>query len=214
MHAKQRPEFVTIIAALAATFGKEASEPLLTGYWMGLSDLELSALKTAATRAMREKKFMPTVAELRELAGDIGPEQRAVIAWDAVKSANREHSYAATVDFDDRAINAAIRNMGGWEQFTERIESDEVWARKDFERIYQVYNRRGVTASEGAALPGFHARVNAFNGHREGIPESVRIATTLSPTRLLGREHASPGTIGVEIVGLLEHVGTMPEGTP
>ena len=213
MNANERADFVEVVCALAATCRQEASEAMLTGYWMGLEDLPLAAVRRAAVRAMRERKFMPTVAELRELCGEITPADRAAIAWQAVVDANRRHGYGASVNFDDPAINATVRNLGGWEAFTERVETEETWARKDFERVYQVYARRGVTADEGAALPGFHARNNAFHGHHGHVPHPVAIHTTLKPTPLLTTAPVRRApAIGADAVALLEHVGHPAEG--
>jgi hypothetical protein len=200
MHAKERPEFVTVISALAVSFGKEASEPLLMGYWLGLQDMPLPDVKRAATRAMRERKFMPVPAELRELAGELTPADRAVIAWDSAFKANREHGYYETVDFDDPAVNATVRSMGGWEAFAERLDAEDVaWLRKEFERVYQVYARRGVTAAEGAPLVGFHDRNNRLNGYTDAIHPPLRIATTLSPARQLVGGCGQAGTIDAQM---------------
>jgi hypothetical protein len=211
MHAKQRPEFVGIITALAVTFGREASEALLTGYWMALQDLPLDDLKRAAARAIHERTFMPVPAELRELAGELTPEARAVIAWKAALDAERLHGYYGSVDFDDKAVNATIRNMGGWEKFTERLENeDREWLRKEFLQIYAVYCRRGVTASEAMPLGGFHSRMNHV-AHLEHVPAPVLIHTTLKPTPLLGPPRKErPLAIAADVAKLTETVGRMP----
>ena len=208
MQAKQRPEFVTVVTALAATFGKEASEAMLTGYWMGLSDLELPAFKRAASMALRDRKFMPTVAELHELAGELTPEARAVVAWDAAILANRLHGYYHSVSFDDPAINATIRSLGGWPALDDRLNAEgDVWLRKDFERIFITFARRGVTADEGAALAGFFDRANGAE-HPEATRQPVAIQTTLKPTRMIGGP-ARPAIAGGQIDRkLLENIGT------
>lgn len=206
MTPDEKPAFVQIVAAVAATFRQEASEALLLGYWLGLEDLPLAKLKRGAVRAMRECRFLPSVAELRGLAGDLSPQDRATIAWEAVCKAMPEHAHYHTVDFDDPAVNAALRTMGGWEEFADRWEHEESkWLRQEFERTYVVYARRGVTVEEGAPLVGFYDRYNALNGYRYALSKPTRIETTLRPTSRLTRAPKIPA-LGVE-PGLLENIG-------
>lgn len=61
--------FAETIQALAVNFRQEATTPLLQAMWMGLEDLPMPAFLVGAKRALREAEFMPTVAELRKLAG-------------------------------------------------------------------------------------------------------------------------------------------------
>jgi hypothetical protein len=134
---------------------------------------------------MAERRFMPVPAELRELAGELRDDDRAIVAWDAVKKALSMHAYYYSVDFDDRAINAAVWHLGGWERLDELFEEqEEHWIRQEFVRAYAAYHRRGVSRSEGAPLGGYFARVNA-SSHPEAVPQARRIVTTLTPTRLL-----------------------------
>lgn len=200
--------FARAIGALGETYRQPVTAVTISAYEMGLDDLSIGVIEKAIKRALREKKFFPTVAELRELAGDLSPADRCVVAWDAVKRAHRSHGFYGSVDFDDKAINAAVRSLGGWEVFDERLEAEgEVWVRKEFDRIYQAYFRRGVTPIEGASLPGYHARNNALHGHREHIPRPALIRTSLTPVPLLGPPASDRPAIASDVVGLLEHVG-------
>ncbi len=186
MNANETPRFTQLIAMLAESFQKSPSEMTFASYRMGLDDLPLPAVESAVRRAMLEKKFFPSVAELRELAGELTPADRAVIAWQAMLGAHAMHGYYGSVDFDDKAINAAVHALGGWERFAERLEDEgRVWIGKEFDRVYQVYARRGVSRMESLPLGGYHSRMNGANGHREHIPTPQLIATGLRPTLLL-----------------------------
>lgn len=58
-----------MLAVLAANYGIELTTMRRQAYELGLSDLPMDALAKAGMRALQESKFMPTVAELREMAG-------------------------------------------------------------------------------------------------------------------------------------------------
>lgn len=152
-----------LIAALAAAYGKEADQPLLMAYNMALSDLPLTAINSAVHKAIRECKFMPTAPELRELAGVMRVDARAVLAWDAVKRAVSRQGGYRSITFDDPLINATVRNLGGWERFceTERGEQFDVWLRKEFERVYASLHRTGISHEMARPLCGIIDRTNA-----------------------------------------------------
>ena len=148
----EKTEFVKYLAALASTFNRECDQAMQTGYWIGLEDVELAAFKKSVEVSMRACKFMPTVAELREFAGEMRIEDRAQLAFAALSDAHRRHSYYHSVDFDDRAINATVRALGGWEMVS--VTDGKEWNsffRDRFLKMYSAYARNGVSA-EAAAL--------------------------------------------------------------
>jgi len=204
-----RPQFVLAMAAMAATFRREATEALLTGYWMGLNDLPVEDINQAVARAMRTKTFMPAVAELRELAGEMTVDQRAVKAWGAFEMAVKAHGGYASVDFDDQTINATIRNLGGWERLCELPASEfDKWLRKDFAKAYHGLASTRLSAEEAAPLIGEHDRTNRFNGFTGAIKPPLQITTGLPPRRI-----ALPRPAASAPVGLLENIGTEAEVT-
>lgn len=212
MHSSERAEFVNVISAMAATFGREGSEALLTGYWMGLSDLSVQAVKSAAHAAIHHCKFMPVPAELRQLAGELLPADRAVKAWQAVIAAVRRHGYYQTVDFDDPLTNATLRNLWhDWSAFDDALEAqDEHWLRKEFERVYQSLVRSSVNADAARPLVGWFEKTNRMNGHIEAVRPPVRIACDLPPCKVLGGQ-SRPARITGEVSRLASPVGVMPE---
>jgi hypothetical protein len=182
-----RTKLLSLIASLAATFNREGDYPMYRGYEMGLADLALADVKRAAVRAIRECRFMPSVAELRELAGVIPPTDRAIKAWDAFAKGIAEHGYYASVDFDDPLINATARSLGGWEHScivaSKGGDEFEKWFRKDFERVYAAFVRSGVSDEAAAPLIGYVDRTNAFDGYHDAIQPPAQITTDLPPHR-------------------------------
>ena len=65
MQESDREQFVLAVTGMIETFGKEASMPMLNGYWMALSDLSLEQVKRGIIGAMQTCKFLPTVADIR-----------------------------------------------------------------------------------------------------------------------------------------------------
>lgn len=68
MTETERPDFRAILTALASTFCREVDAAAMTGYWIGLEDLELYAVQRACRRAIRECERMPTVKNIRDFA--------------------------------------------------------------------------------------------------------------------------------------------------
>ena len=177
-----RSELLQHVAALAANFNREADDAMFLAFECGLSDLPVADVKQAIGRAIRECKFMPTVAELRGLAGVMLPADRAILAWDVFVNAVITHGYYASVDFDDPVINATVRSLGGWEASCEK-SGDEFnkWLRKDFERVYAAFMRTGVGSEASAPLIGYINRTNAFLGFSKHVKPVLQIACDLPP---------------------------------
>lgn len=184
MTNEDREQFSLLIEAMASAFSADASAGLVLGYWMGLKDLDLPAIEHAIDRALRECKFMPKPVELRALAGEMSNEQRAVLAWDALKKAISQHGAYRAVDFDDPLINATVRNLGGWTALCEKPNEEfDKWTRKDFERVYASMCSSGTSPESCLALPG---RCDAENGARGFAVEPPRRVLTGLP------EHRNP----------------------
>jgi hypothetical protein len=213
MNQHDAKRFARAISAMAATFRQEATEALFEGYRLGLEGIPIDAIERAIKRAIQGSKFMPSAAELRELAGDMLPADRAVKAFSAVETAYHRHVEGPSLDFDDRIVNATIRNMGGWEAFTERWEQEgRTWTRKEFERIYVSLCRSGVTRRDCGYLIGFHERSNRFHGYRNVIKPPLVIECGLPPAPVAIEGPGEEGRDDQARLGLLDGVGRMPEG--
>lgn len=182
----EKPKFVLAIEALAASFRAEVTEAMFEGYWLALDDLDLNAVGRAVKRAMRECKFMPSARELRELAGELRSEHRAVLAWDAFESAVIRHGGYASVDFDDPLINATIRHLGGWRRVCELSGKEfDTFLKKDFERVYAALCASGVASDRCTPLLGIHASENALNGFPAPKPAKVLTGLPSLPAGLI-----------------------------
>lgn len=149
----EKTQVMEIIAGLAETFGRNMSRAGLLAYAAGLKDLPVDSIKQAAASVLRNSRHMPSVAELRELAGEGSVQARAVMAWDAIcDAAGRIGSYHS-VDFEDAVVNATVRNLGGWPELISKSGDDFFkWMRMEFIKTY-VSLSSSIDASSEIAKP-------------------------------------------------------------
>jgi len=197
-------EFTIAMQTLAVAFDKEATEDLYEVYWQALKDLPLEAFQRACGAALRTSEWMPRPAHLRKLTGEVGPEHRATVAWEAVRTAIGQHGTYKSVDFSDPVINATIRNMtGGWTELGRREAKDfDIWGRKEFERIYQALYATGVTEESASHLAGTHEHGNR---NRYEVEAPIKIQVSLPPpsVRILPSNNKLRSLVGsITIKGL------------
>lgn len=145
----------TIIETLGEYFRSPLTVPATRAYAMGLEELTDEQLQLAARRAIKECKFMPTAAELLAFAGrkprNVASE--AAEAWGDVRKAIDQHDHSHAVDFGS-LVNAVVRNVGGWQRLCGLGLTDlDVWARKEFERVYAMLAEKDPATLQGE----FHA---------------------------------------------------------
>lgn len=158
MNDTDRQAFAECISALAVVYGKQADKAFLLGYWMFLEDVPIEDVRAAAMKAGRTLRFMPTAAELRELAGVSSAKQRAVMAWNAVCKAAADIGSYRSVWFEDPIVNAVIRSLGGWPRLLSLSgEEFDKWARMEFVKVYELIDD-SVSPEECRPLPGLETR--------------------------------------------------------
>lgn len=181
MTSSDRKRLVELVAGLCEAFNRQPTAVTFAAYEMGLEDVPLRALEGAVRRALKESRFMPTPAELRELAGELTGADRAAIAWECVLRHVSLGPYKHVSFVDDRIINATIRNLGGWPTFLSRFSGteEEKWLRKDFLDTYRSLYRAGVTGEMCQPLPGLAG--GTFPDGREYQPRVEHIHTVGVP---------------------------------
>lgn len=176
---ERKQELVQLVTVLCEAYGRTATAATFAAYELGLEGIDLPAIKAAVTQSLRRGKFMPSPAELREMSGELKPEDRAQRAWLAVGQAMHEHGGYRTVTFDDVVINAAVRSVGGWERICETDPKEfESHTRREFLKAYASLCIAGVGEEQAAPLIGIFDRMNAVKGH---APQEVRIVETGLP---------------------------------
>lgn len=193
----EKIELTNLLQALAAPFRVECDVALYFGYLMALEGLSIESIRRAIRRACLECRFMPTGAELRNLAGVESPDARALLAWNKVKSAIQRFGAYLSVYFDDPVTNAVVHVMGGWVLLCATGSGDDFnkWAAQRFEKIYVELWQTGVP--EGLTRPhlGLSDQSNVANGHTNDVKQPVMIACGLipDPSRLKLPNPPSPG---------------------
>ncbi len=181
---KKYDPIAAAVAVLCEAFRQKGTEATVEAYRIGLEGISPDALKIALGAAIRGSRFMPSPAELRELAGEVTGKDRAVLAFTALDAAVLRHGYYHSVDFDDPLLNATVNALGGWEKVCDvSIKEWDSFFRNRFIDVYQAYAKRGVTADQAAPCIGFYDRSNGFNGYQSN--HLHRIATGLPIVPLL-----------------------------
>lgn len=168
--------FMKCIASLAMAFDREATEVLYDAYWLGLGDLSIEQIRSAVALAIRECQNFPKPVELRRLCGaHIDADARAIAAWGDVQTALPLGSWKH-VDFEDKLINATIRNLGGWPGFVGRFTDAEAekWLRLEFIKTYNSFANSGVSGEAVAPLPGLSQATASGGMLRTPIPKLIK----------------------------------------
>lgn len=180
-------DYRNAIAALCLTFGREATEELYDAYWMGVSDLPIEALQIAVAAAIRKCQHFPRPVELRAFAGEQSGEQKAIAAWGDVLRAVGLGPYKH-IDFQDRLINATVRNLGGWPTFCGRFsdEESEKWLRLEFIKAYQAFSSGGVSGEICEPLPGMNEMEPSGGEQRKPVPRLIECSPdrAIEPKRI------------------------------
>jgi len=181
---KDRERFKRRFATLAAAFGVDLDPFRTDAYWEALSDLTDDQFDAAVHQSISSLKWMPKPVELREAA--LGKqEDRALLAQRVLEKAITDHGAYASVDFEDQAINAAVRAVGGWIAVCQTDAGE--WRKfrsREFKQAYAVYAAR---PTETKHLVGIYEQSNAAFGHvvegprRIGCPELVAGPRRLGP---------------------------------
>jgi hypothetical protein len=182
--------FVALLSALAAAKGRNCDEAMLMGFEMGLDDIAIEGIEQAVRESLRDRNpHMPSPGELRELAGDARPEDRAALAWEVVLRCISGVGGYASPNFDDPLINATIRSIGGWTPLCDQtIDQQDRFTRAQFLKTYAGLARTGISDELAAPLIGIADKHNRTHGFLHD--ESAIVATGLpwagKPTKRLG----------------------------
>lgn len=161
-------EFCEMLDLVAEQYHKTLSDGAKMLYWQGLADFDISAVKQAAFRHLRNPdngQFMPKIADfVRMLQGTT--QDSALTAWAKVDQAVRRIGTYTDVVFDDAIIHRVIHDMGGWIGFGTKGEDEWPFVAKEFENRYRGFKQRNEIPDYPKRLIGI---VSAHN-EQKGFP--------------------------------------------
>jgi hypothetical protein len=150
MNAQEKKKIGEVIVGTAELLGREMSPVAVTLYAKAVEDLPFELVSAAFSDLVRQSKFFPAPAELREMV--LGPPEKledlALIESSKVVEAVKRYGGNKSVVFDDPVTMAVIQQVfGGWERMSGEMTLDqEKWWRKEFVKAYQAYARSGIKA--------------------------------------------------------------------
>ncbi len=122
--------FSSLMSRLCRHYRVEASSTLYRDYWNELRDLDFENIKLAIDKAIRQERYWPVIAVIRQLAGDTFDKEKiddkARLAWQYLLDEIRYKGIYQSPDFThDKAISIATKEVGGW-LYLNRASMDEV----------------------------------------------------------------------------------------
>ncbi|MCX7418727.1 MAG: DUF6475 domain-containing protein [Planctomycetia bacterium] len=160
-----------------------------------MSDLDINPVKRGVMAAIRECQFMPSVHELRKLAGAadsrIDAKDRPLLAWQATRGAFSKVGAYDSPEFDDAVINATIRELGGWLLLCDTPSDEMHWLEKRFCAIYSALCSVKLPTDQTKRLAGITEVGNGREGYGSApISDSLPHVTK----RCQRTNHAPTGT--------------------
>ena len=165
------------VTILAEAFRQRVTDMTFKTYELGLGDLDTRDIKHAVVLAIQDCQFMPSVYELRQLCGASGGainrKDRPLAAWQAVRAAISKVGGYLSPDFDDPAINAVVRALGGWPSVCDTPTDEMQWLERRFCSTYTALAGSKLPDEQTKRLPGLCEIDNSRNGYRS---EPVQVA--------------------------------------
>ncbi|MFA5340570.1 MAG: DUF6475 domain-containing protein, partial [Clostridia bacterium] len=113
--------------------------------------------ENAFKKIIQSCRFFPKPVDFIEILNGKKQDQ-ATIAWIEVLGAVKSIGNYQSVKFSNPVIHSVINAMGGWENLAATMTIDEEkWKQKEFEKLYQVMERRG---NHPKYLAGAHENSN------------------------------------------------------
>jgi hypothetical protein len=147
MNQSEKSITIDIIHGCAELLNRQLSTAAIGLYLKALEDLDFHEVSYAFSDCVRNKRFFPSPAEIRELV--MGPpetlEDTALIEATKVLNAIRRIGSHSSVVFDDPVTMAVIQqHSGGWERLNDLTEQEVKFWMKDWQKAYATFARAGL----------------------------------------------------------------------
>ena len=209
MKMTDKVEFGKIIQSLFEYYDRKISNAVVDMYWQGLEHYELTDIRNALNRHMRNPdsgQFMPKIADIAKMIG--GTTQDAALqAWAKVDQAVRRVGTYSDVAFDDPLIHRVLTDMGGWISLGQKREDEWPFIAKEFENRYRGYRVRSERPEYPPVLIGISGAHNRNGGFSQDAPilignveKAQEVMQGGSSQPLIGLTHASNASATLRLV--------------
>lgn len=152
-----KQDILKAVAPLQLAYNASLDDARLRLYVEMLSDIPPSILETAVKKLIMTNKFLPSIAEIREVAygikgiisGTAAPDESE--AWGEVAKAIRSVGYYGKPKFSHEAITTAVNNIG-WQDICMTPNEGINTLRAQFRRAYQLAAKRQKDNRDNAVL--------------------------------------------------------------
>lgn len=152
-----KQDILKAVAPLQLAYNASLDDNRLRLYVEMLSDIPPSILETAVKKLIMTNKFLPSIAEIREVAygikgiisGTAAPDESE--AWGEVAKAIRSVGYYGKPKFSHEAITTAVNNIG-WQDICMTTNDGMNTLRSQFRRAYQLAAERQKDNRDNAVL--------------------------------------------------------------
>lgn len=207
------PEFADLMANLAEAWGGRITAERIKQYAAHLDGISMAQLQAACSRAVRECKFFPSVAELRAMCGP-SADDAGMLAWTALNRAAADVGGYATLTIEDGHAAEALRMVfGTWGAFCGQAGADGGWGQKRQEFLVAYREAQRMAPAGFARLPGLCEEQGPL-----GVGASVPLLTArgqvqaAAPPARLGDGGGHGTSVAGETGGAPEGPGSAPSG--
>lgn len=152
-----KQDILKAVAPLQLAYNASIDDARLRLYVEMLSDIPPSILETAVKKLIMTNKFLPSIAEIREVAygikgiisGTAAPDESE--AWGEVIKAIQSVGYYGKPKFSHEAITTAVNNIG-WQDICMTTNDGMNTLRSQFRRAYQLAAQRQKDNRDNAVL--------------------------------------------------------------
>lgn len=155
-HGNVREWFAKIVFEAAEAHGIKLTEARIRVYAADLGDLEPTQVVDAFRTCRRDGSgFFPSVAELRRQVVAT-PDDRALLAWNAMEQAASKIGAYQSVEFEDTAAARALTMVfGSWPSWCQQEIGPELLVkRQQFLAAYRDVRRQEAASAEPIRLSG------------------------------------------------------------
>lgn len=172
--------FAENITGLAEVFNTEMTDSKLKIYYLALQGLTDNQFIQAVEGVIKTHVYntMPKPAEFLELFRE-DKDSKATESLLQLENAIRKYGYYDSVQFDDPVIHKTVEALGGWQNICTQEDDQWIWTKKEFIKIYNVLEKRGITSDCPNRLIGFFEQDNTNRGTMDKLLEHLKPKTVL-----------------------------------